>query len=193
MCAETFFCREDLIAELQSEERERQWHYTQLELISQKLRSLPLTSSLSVSTRACTNTSVPDMLQIIWCTMGEMQNCTRERWLWFEAQDFKWQSMKTLFGDSFSFHTFCNTSVTVLEFGVNCRKGNVVGNLAWWSLVKSRNLTRCGTGTLLRPKVHGTSALEGSCRQIFTLHSVTVSWWPCLLHCVINENVWKNG
>jgi len=71
--------REDLIAELQSEERERQWHYTQLELISQKLRSLPLTSSLSVSTRACTNTSVPDMLQIIWCTMGEMHNCTRER------------------------------------------------------------------------------------------------------------------
>ena len=43
-------CREELIGELQSEERERQWHYTQLELISQKLRSLPLTSSLSVST-----------------------------------------------------------------------------------------------------------------------------------------------
>lgn len=46
-------CREELIGELQSEERERQWHYTQLELISQKLRSLPLTSSLSVSTCRC--------------------------------------------------------------------------------------------------------------------------------------------
>jgi len=45
--------REELIGELQSEERERQWHYTQLELISQKLRSLPLTSSLSVSTCRC--------------------------------------------------------------------------------------------------------------------------------------------
>ena len=42
--------REQLITCLQTEERERQWHYTQLELISQKIRSLPLTSSLSVST-----------------------------------------------------------------------------------------------------------------------------------------------
>ena len=43
--------REQLITCLQTEERERQWHYTQLELISQKIRSLPLTSSLSVSTQ----------------------------------------------------------------------------------------------------------------------------------------------
>ena len=60
------FCREDLIAELQSEERERQWHYTQLELISQKLRSLPLTSSLSVSTSSCLHyTTVLKMTQIV--------------------------------------------------------------------------------------------------------------------------------
>ena len=43
--------REQLISCLQTEERERQWHFTQLELISQKIRSLPLTSSLEVSTK----------------------------------------------------------------------------------------------------------------------------------------------
>ena len=42
--------RAELISSLQSEERERQWHYTQLELISQKIRNIPLTSAQSVST-----------------------------------------------------------------------------------------------------------------------------------------------
>ena len=41
--------REELIASLQADERERQWHYTQLELISQKTRSIHLTSSQSYS------------------------------------------------------------------------------------------------------------------------------------------------
>ena len=44
------FLRSDLISSLQAEERERQWHYTQLELISQKIRNIPLTSAQSVST-----------------------------------------------------------------------------------------------------------------------------------------------
>ncbi len=44
------FLRSDLISILQAEERERQWHYTQLELISQKIRNIPLTSAQSVST-----------------------------------------------------------------------------------------------------------------------------------------------
>ena len=45
-----FFLRTDLISSLQAEERESQWHYTQLELISQKIRNIPLTSAQSVST-----------------------------------------------------------------------------------------------------------------------------------------------
>ena len=42
--------RAEVISSLQGEERERQWHYTQLELISQKIRNIPLTSAQSVST-----------------------------------------------------------------------------------------------------------------------------------------------
>ena len=40
--------RAELIASLQADERERQWHYTQLELISAKLRCLPLTTGNSI-------------------------------------------------------------------------------------------------------------------------------------------------
>ena len=42
--------REELIASLQAEEQERQWYYTQLELIAQKIRNIPLSSLHSVST-----------------------------------------------------------------------------------------------------------------------------------------------
>jgi hypothetical protein len=31
-------CREELINSLQTDEQEKQWHYTQLELIAQKIR-----------------------------------------------------------------------------------------------------------------------------------------------------------
>jgi len=41
--------REQIISSLQSDERERQWHYSQLELISQKIRSIPLSSVHSYS------------------------------------------------------------------------------------------------------------------------------------------------
>jgi len=41
--------RAELISSLQTDERERQWHYTQLELISQKIRGIPLTSAQSYS------------------------------------------------------------------------------------------------------------------------------------------------
>jgi hypothetical protein len=44
-----FYFRAELISSLQTDERERQWHYTQLELISQKIRAIPLTSAQSVS------------------------------------------------------------------------------------------------------------------------------------------------
>ncbi|XP_023332204.1 adenomatous polyposis coli protein [Eurytemora carolleeae] len=41
--------REELIASLQAEEQERQWYYTQLELIAQKIRNIPLSSLHSYS------------------------------------------------------------------------------------------------------------------------------------------------
>lgn len=50
--------REELIASLQAEEQERQWYYTQLELIAQKIRNIPLSSLHSVSTSVYTVGSI---------------------------------------------------------------------------------------------------------------------------------------
>ncbi len=41
--------REDLLSRLQSEEQERRWYYSQLQLIAQKISSIPPTSPNSVS------------------------------------------------------------------------------------------------------------------------------------------------
>ena len=51
--------RTELIFSLQSDERERQWHYTQLELISQKIRAIPLTSAQSVSNAQHLKNDIP--------------------------------------------------------------------------------------------------------------------------------------
>ena len=51
--------RSELIFSLQSDERERQWHYTQLELISQKIRAIPLTSAQSVSNAQHLKNDIP--------------------------------------------------------------------------------------------------------------------------------------
>ena len=60
--------RAEVISSLQGEERERQWHYTQLELISQKIRNIPLTSAQSVSTLE-TGVRKPNCeLNILFCS-----------------------------------------------------------------------------------------------------------------------------
>ena len=112
-CSRHIFCREDLIAELQSEERERQWHYTQLELISQKLRSLPLTSSLSVSTSSCLHyTTVLKMTQIVWCAIYKGEGGSEAFNMIMCMTCTKWDTMKTTLCKS----PFCFTHSEIGEW-----------------------------------------------------------------------------
>ena len=121
-----FFSREDLIAELQSEERERQWHYTQLELISQKLRSLPLTSSLSVSTSSCLHyTTVLKMTQIVWCAIYKGEGGSEAFNMITCMTCTKWDTMKTTL-----FHTFWNWRVKLVFWMLAiCRRKKFFWNL----------------------------------------------------------------
>ena len=69
-----FFLRTDLISSLQAEERESQWHYTQLELISQKIRNIPLTSAQSVSTLSTAHFVSPVTSCFKWSNRVHLKN-----------------------------------------------------------------------------------------------------------------------